>query len=474
MELLRDKVLNDAYMVTKLMNMLKRGELRLDHPQQRDGGQWNKVARDGLIVTLVREEDVDSIKICEQLKDNGVTLWVIDGKQRLSTIQMFIKGVFKLGRTIEFPIIKYQVAKVDDKGKLIKDDDGELTYDIVEFDMCGKGYDDLPDELKERIDNYKVNVVKHLNCSDEEVGYHMRRYNRQTSMNAAQSGITFMDNTAKYVKDISLNSKFFRDCGCYTETEKRKGTADRVVVESIMAMFHLDNWKKNSKQIGTFVNEKCSKEEFDLFKEELHRLENVINKPIALFNSKNTFIWLSLFNKFCSLDIDDSKFVDFMNEFSNSLHYKLVNGQSFDDVDCNKGTKDKRVIEDKLRILESLMMEYLHVNIEETCTENVEIIDFAKDVVDKNITQEDIELYEDVLNDLTLNVDNNTKLLEPQNKSSLISIVAYGFVNDIDIDDWFVSYFESNKTYIASQNHNYIKMKKDLDKYILKSEVKTA
>lgn len=466
MELLRDKVLNDAYMVTKLINMLKRGELRLDHPQQRDGGQWNKVARDGLIVTLVREEDVDSIKICEQLKDNGVTLWVIDGKQRLSTIQMFIKGVFKLGRTIEFPIIKYQVAKVDDKGKLIKDDDGELTYDIVEFDMCGKGYDDLPDELKERIDNYKINVVKHLNCSDEEVGYHMRRYNRQTSMNAAQSGITFMDNTAKYVKDISLNSKFFRDCGCYTETEKRKGIADRVVVESIMAMFHLDNWKKNSKQIGTFVNEKCSKEEFDLFKEELHRLENVINKPIALFNSKNTFIWLSLFNKFCSLDIDDSKFVDFMNEFSNSLHYKLVDGQSFDDIDCNKGTKDKRVIEEKLYILESLMMEYLHISIEEVEHECIGVLEFIHENVSGNVSEDDVVLYRDMLNDFTLNVDNSSKLLNKENELSLLAIISYGCENDIDLDNWFIHYFKNNDNYILDQKLNYIKMVNNISTYI--------
>lgn len=464
-ELLRDKVNRDAYMVTKLMNMLKRGELRLDHPLQRDAGQWGAATRDGFIATLIKDEDVDAIKVCEQLGKTGVTLWVIDGKQRITTTQMYRMGAFKLGRGVEFPIIKYQVAKMDNDGKPILNEDGEIIYEVIEYDIRGKGYEDLPCELKERIDNYKINVVKHLNCDDEEIGYHIRRYNQQSSMNSCQSGITYMDNTAKYVKSISLESKFFRDCGHYTESEKKKGVADRVVVETIMATFHLNDWKKNTKAIGTYINDHSSQQEFDTLNEELHRLEAVIKEPVGAFNSKDTFVWLALFHKFCNLGIDDGKFIKFVDEFTANLHGKEVDGYSFDNIAVNRGTKDKIVVEGKLHILEVLMMEYLKDDIQET----VSAIDFIHENVQSDINDSDMELYEAILSDLSIYVGKDSKLLEERNKPSLLAMVAFSCINDTDLDNWFKNYAARHVTYIANQTENFNAMKRSFDLFCEKA-----
>ena len=79
-----------------------------------------------------------------------------------------------------------------------------ITLEDVEYDLRGKGYNDLPEELKEKFDNFTIDVVKHLDCTDEEIGYHIRRYNRQSSMNNNETSVTYMDAIAKEVKDISL------------------------------------------------------------------------------------------------------------------------------------------------------------------------------------------------------------------------------------------------------------------------------
>lgn len=134
MELVRDKRVKDAYMNSTIQNMFRRGELRKDHPLQRRPDQWNKNDKDGLIVTVLKDEDIDSIKVCEQLTENGIALWVIDGLQRLTVLNSYRNGVFKLGKKIEFPILLYQKVKRDGKGTIIKDEYNNYIYEMTEFE----------------------------------------------------------------------------------------------------------------------------------------------------------------------------------------------------------------------------------------------------------------------------------------------------------------------------------------------------
>ena len=273
----RDKTKKDTYMCATLLNMFSRRELRKNHPQQRKADKWKSDARDGFIATAIKHEDVDSIKICEQLVDGKVILWLIDGLQRLTVLEKYKKGIFKLGKNVELPIVYYQRP-----GKTI-DEYGAPVMEDVEFDLREKGYADLPMELKEKFDNYQIDVVKHLDCTDEEIGYHIRRYNRQTSMNHNENSITYMDAIAKNVKEISQSHCFFKDCGSFSATELNNGTCERVVCESLMAMFHLENWQKNSKKLGTYLNRNASDREFQTLRQELDRLEAAAVKQSGAF-----------------------------------------------------------------------------------------------------------------------------------------------------------------------------------------------
>lgn len=179
MELVRDKRIKDAFMNSIMQNMFDRGELRKDHPLQREPDQWSRADQDGLIATVIKDEDIDSIKVCEQLTPQGVILWVIDGLQRLTTLSGYRNGGFAIGRNIEFPIVSYQEVKRDGEGNILKDKYDNYIYETIEYDLRGKRYEDLPQKLKETFDNYKIDVVKHLNCTNEEIGYHIRRYNKQ-------------------------------------------------------------------------------------------------------------------------------------------------------------------------------------------------------------------------------------------------------------------------------------------------------
>ena len=134
-----------------------------------------------------------------------------------------------------------------------------------------------------------------------------------------------------------------------------------------------------------------------------------------------------------------------------------------------KYTKDKMEVIEKMKHLETLLMEFLEVKSEDL--EQVSPLEFVKENVNSEVTQEDIEDYEGDLEILSLDVDNDSKLLDDRNKPSLIAMVAYGYRNDVSIDSWFKTYFKNNNTYLLNQKENYIHMRADFESYSKKDEV---
>lgn len=460
----RDKTKKDTYMVKTLLNMFKRKQLNKNHPLQRKADQWTDEAKSGLVATVIKGEDIDSIKICEQiLSSTEFILWLIDGLQRLTVLESYRNNAFKIGKSLEMPYVYYQK----------ENEDGEM--ETIKYDLRGRHFDDLPEELQDAFDSYAIDVVKHLDCSDEEVAYHIGRYNRQTSMNTNQKNILPMYKVAGFIKKISDNNVFFEECGAYTEIEIRKGVVDRVVSESIMTMFHLDNWNKG-KAMSKFLNENAMQKEFEIFESELDRLYKIIEKKTTgkLFNSKNSFIWFAAFHKFTRYGVDDLKFKDFLIAFQNGLHSKTFeeyDNYSFDTYENNKSTKDKKVVLAKLDMLDKLMREYLHIEeVESDKNEDASVLNFVKENVNPNVTEEDMKDYEEFYeDDLKIEVDNSSKLLEEPNTKSMLALIAYVMNSNIKLNTfkkWLVDFFTKNNTYNTNQTENYMYMRNSLQKMI--------
>ena len=367
------------------------------------------------------------------------------------------------------PIMYYQ--GVDENGKV----------GVIKYDLRGKKYKDLPDELKEKFDSYAVDIVKHLDCTDEEIAYHIARYNRQTSMNVNQKNILVAWKIAPEIKKL-VSNRFFMDCGNYNPKEDTKEVFNRIVCESIMTMFHLDNWKK-SKQMSLYLNENATKDEFEVFENELNRLYEITDQDTVgkLFNSKNSFIWFAAFHTFTQFGIEDIKFIDFLEEFQKTLHSKTFveyENKSFDTYDDGKGTKDKKVVKAKLNMLEQLMKEYLHIteetnsetenNINESDTKSCEsdsTLEFIQNNVSKDVSNEDIEEYQDFM-DSYVNIDSE---LYKQCSIALMALTAYAYKcdRDVELGKW-IENCQSRKwqNLSPSQEVNFKYMKRSFDNFV--------
>ena len=460
-----EKTKRDFHSTKYYVNGVKKETIRTDHPQQRKSGQWSSDYRDGLIGTILKNEDIPYIVICEQLTSNGVDNYLIDGIQRITTIFNYRIGAFKLGSKVENPVIEYQVNVLDENGKPQRDEHGNLLHTTMQCDIRGKGYKDLPEELREVFDEYQLMEVKHLNCSDEQIGYHIRRYNHAKKMGASQNGITYLDKKiAMKVKEITKTHTFFKDLGNFKPTEKNNDTLNRVVLESIMATYFMEDWKSPLKDICSYLNNNIENKMIDTFKEELDSIsEELTDEIAAMFTSKNSFLWFVTYHKCCELGYSSKEFIEFMQEFNTSLHSKKWNGKTFDEMN-EVSTKKKNCIIEKLQLLEEFMCEFLGANQEDL--QEVDVFEFVKENVKEDITEEEIDFCNCILDELTLNVNNDTKLLDKHNRPSLIGLVAYACEEDLDLDNWIIEFFATNVTYKLNQKENYKYMKEHLNVFM--------
>ena len=455
--------------IASIIKKIDKHTIRFDHPLQRESEQWSPSMKGNLISDILQGNPIPSLVFAEQVINGIAIIWDLDGKQRCTNAYSFRRDGFKITKNIRRWMIEYQAPIVDENGNVIFDEKNFPIYERKEFDIRGKKFSELPEELQERFNDYNFEIVQYLNCSSEDIAYHIARYNEGKPMSASQKGITRLgEEYAGMVKSIS-NMPFFKDMGGYKVSEFKNGTINRVVIESVMAANYLSDWKKKQEDMCEYIKTNAKTTDFDNFEDMVGRLEKVVTDDVSdMFDSKDSFLWFGLFARFVKSEEEDKRFVEFMAEFSQSLHSKKINGVSFDDLN-GKSTKDKTVVITKMEHLEKVMNEYLGAKKDDN--KKIDMYEFVKNNVSSEITREDVEQYEEVLDELTLNVNNSSKLLDKQNRPSLVAIVAYSFENDIDLDKWIIEFFRMNGDYIKDQKQNYLHMVQNLDNYIKKGKV---
>ena len=418
---------------------------------------WNNEQINELIVTVLTDDYIPPIILGEEANSR---LHIVDGGQRTAALIKYRYGNHKITASIENSIIPYK--------KKVADEEGKITYEDAVFDIKNKTFEKLPEELREKFDEYQIETVIHESCDSSIISRYIKRYNNHVAMNTEQKAFTYIDKFAGRIREI-LNSKFFVECNSYSESDKTKGIVERIVVEALMCMNHFDNWKTQPKPACKYLNNNASEEEFEKFADNLHRLENIITDDIKdVFNKKDSFIFLTLFDKFVQLGINDEEFTEFLREFQGKLRLEKRNdkGLLFDEIDKDASTKDKQVVADKLDMLEKSMNEFLHSNMPNSLQNSIESFVAENVGTDVEIVQADMDFYNESLNELLENtVKVDSKLRNPENRPSLLAMMVYSYKEDKDLDDWISEYAKNNNTYFADQTRNFLHMKQDFERY---------
>ena len=510
-----ERTKSTSYSIESLSKQLRQHRLRDNHPLQRTSGQWNLLTKSELISDILQGNSLLQIVISEEIKA-GITMhWLIDGKQRSTNLKDYLEDGFAVSKNVQRYMIEYQTDKTDEDGNVILNEDGFPIPESKTFDIRGKKFSQLPEELQDKFKDYQVPVMLNLNCTKKDIAYDIARFNRCRPMNVSQSGwLGLEESYAEYVDKI-LKMDFFKvDCdkSSYSNTNIKNGSLRRVIIEAIMTSKYLSHFDKDFGKMCIYLTENANESVFIDFYLTLEKLSNVLKGDTSdIFNNKNSFLWFALFDKFIEYGVEDDKFNDFIQEFKETLHSKEINGVTYDCLNGQKGTKDRSSVTKRFNHLLTLMKEYLHIedSVEESESDVIEddlfdtevveesddkkpiiaevteysaignkeiehvsgevvdkdTLEFVKMCVDDGVTDADILDYEEDLDVVTLDVDNNSKLLDEVNHKSLIALIAYAYKMDENIDDWFKDYFKRTNTYEIDQKRNYLHMRNDFIRF---------
>ena len=466
---MKEKVKETNVPILMYVKDVKDGTINDDQDVQRRFCSDNSFVN-GIGTTILTGDYLPPIILCEVPYGNGTKqTYIADGCQRTAAIIKIRSGLHKFTSTTEESEIEYQTKKIDECGCVCKDECGNIIWETKVFDIKNKSFNDFPQELKDRFDKFQLKIATHPDCTMEQVSKYVRRYNNHKGMNASQKALTYLDKFARIVKNTT-QSGFFKNCMKPSKTEPKNGTYEKLICEAVMSIFHIDKWKKTPKAMNAYLNENSNNEEFKLVKQYFDDMEVICGENYQdIFVPKNVAIWMAVFARFKKLNLEDTEFVNFINEFKEHFHDINVDKYqtSWDNLDSKAGTKDKNIITKKIEILTHLMLNFFNMDDDalDNSGDEIDVLQFAKENVDPSITNDDIEDAYDMLNGY--DIDKKSKLLEWRNEPSLIALIAYSFRNDIDLDDWIKEYFKKNKMYFINQKKNYIHMKESLDAYLL-------
>lgn len=504
-----------------------------NHPLQRASGQWSKIMQSNLISDLLQGNAIPPLLLAEQYINGVAYKWLLDGKQRLvGAIYSYLNDGFKISRNVERNMIEYQANEQDENGNIVCDSYGIPKKINCEFDIRNKKFSQLPKELQERFKNYNLQITLNLNCTKEQIEYDIRRYNQSKPMSVAQKGVTYLgEDFTKIVKTLSAKP-FFKEKGNYSPSESYNGKLDRTIIESIMSINFLDKWNKSNDVNCSYLKENAKVKQFNVLESIIDRLYDVVTDEVNdLFDSKNSFVWFTLFDRFTKTKIgrsetEDEKFVEFLAAYKEELHSRKIDGMTTEDIDYNAGTKGRVAVRKKLEHIEALMNEFLGIEvsegvesfntndtidsyISEFCSTNLMnnavsgdankvraavgsmmFVNGFNDYSDKAIQEyisgnnysendiSDMELYSSVLNDWSSDIDKNSRIFDMENIPVLLKVISKSYEKEMDENfciEWFkgiVENYGTNVKFSGVNTEDYNMMLNSLNNYVTYKEEK--
>lgn len=354
------KIRKQTYSLEQYLKLIKAESIRTDQDCQRLSGQWNANMVNELIATVLTENYIPPIILGEETV-NGITRqWIIDGLQRSSSLSMFRYANTRITKNLDEYMVTYQRKILDSNGKPQRDGNGEILYESVDFDIRNKTYEQLPEELKDRFNGYQIECAIHQNCDTAEISKLVRKYNNHKAMNTAQKAFTYVDSFAREIRHITEN-RFFSDIYSSSQKGRINGTFERISGDIVLLCNYPNKYRKDTKLEFKWLNENAALCDFEGVDTLLTRLTASIEptKEIrALFNGKNTSVFVTAFKAFTEMGRKDKEFGAFLKWFVDGGSNTEIDGKTWETLDISHSTRDSSIVHGKIDYLVAVMEQY--------------------------------------------------------------------------------------------------------------------
>lgn len=350
-----------TYTLEQYLKDMKAEKIRTDQECQRLSGQWNPNMINELIASVLTDDYIPPIILGAETTTNGITRqWIIDGLQRSSTLSLFRFGNARITKNLDEYMVTYQTKVIDENGHIKRDEQGEIVWENVDFDIRNKTYEQLPEELKEVFNGYQLEVVIHQNCDTTQISKLVRKLNNCKPMNQAQRAFTYIDAFARKIRKIAEN-RFFKDMYSCNNKDRINGTFERVIGDMVILSEYPNQYRKDTKVGFKWLNENATILDFENLDDLLTRLvesTKITSEIRELFNRKSAYIFVAAFNSFTKLGRKDKDFGEFLHWLIAEGKNTKINGKTWVELDVDRSTRDSNVVHGKLDYLTALINQY--------------------------------------------------------------------------------------------------------------------
>lgn len=285
---------NKTRTVTAYLRDIKKGSLVFNHSVQRKNNQWNKQQKSGLIYSMA--SGILPIPPVHVLAEED-KLWVIDGKQRLTTIHEFVNNEFKL----------------DKNTKSV-----ELNGEIIE--LAKKRFDDLPEELQAKIKETEIVQVKYVDYTDEQIAEIFSALNNGTPLSADQKLRAALPGDVLTAIDGVLESPFFEKTNI-TMGQVRKGEDLSIILQAAMLVSEYDFKNFSGKEMMIFAEE-CDIAVIEKLKDACDKLDEVISEKVKLMKKISLPMIIAGAAVTSDMDSYGNGLKEFFDTYENNEDYK--------------------------------------------------------------------------------------------------------------------------------------------------------
>ncbi len=354
------KIRKQTYSLDMYLKLMKNETIRTDQECQRLSGQWKPNMVNELIATVLTDNYIPPIILGEENIGGISRQWIIDGLQRSSSLSLFRYGNTRITTSLDEYMVTYQRKVLDESGSPKRDGNGEIVWESVKCDIRNKTYNQLPEELKDRFDQYQLETVIHQDCDTAEISKLVRKFNNHVSMNSAQKGFTYIDAFAQEIRKI-IENRFFLDVYTCSRNDRKNGTLERITGDMVLLCSYPDKYRKDMINSFKWLNENGTIADFNSLNDLLTRLAASVEgtKEIrGLFNSKHAHIFVAAFKAFTESENKDADYGKFLEWFVNGGSETEINGKSWNDLGMARSTRDAGTVHGKIDYLETLVKLY--------------------------------------------------------------------------------------------------------------------
>ena len=318
-------------------------------PFQRHSGMWSPILKSNLVWSMLADSYIPPIVLLKDKRgedSKGKDIFgyqVLEGQQRLiTTLFPFLNDEWTLHGSVE-----------------------PVEVDGFTYDIAGKKYSELEEELQDIIKNYRFTVQAIENYTMEEAEKLYFNINSGVALSAMQKGKAKLGNELMEFVNTLLSGNFFTQAINITEKQALKED-DLLMMMQGMALLDMKNTGRDFKTISASamlgyaesIRGSYSEDAQQTLMEIVDYLDKAFPTKNKFLRKNNTPIVIVMASIALEQNVEAEAFRAFVNDFANSLYpaYEEASGS---------GNVKITNVKQRLRVMFIAMCDYFRWNIDD-------------------------------------------------------------------------------------------------------------